>query len=551
MRKNLITMVLLYSFFLMAGSVYGIGEKTLSFGSSYTWEAMEKRQGVTEASSIRPDPVLVLASSSNVELTPASYKSGNRENRGAGSGLVDLYLSFDEGRSEYFTDSLGRYDISASSGLTAVTAPLTRGGSGAALFSGKDSLSLKPRNNALLASGSRVRDFSIEFWLYPRDMENGEQVLSLVSTRSGGQDGYIPQQVQCIISKNRLQWSFVNFFYSPGEETSKSLTLTGSPVLPRTWSHHLIRFDSDLGLLEYLVDGRVEALDYTTASGREGGEVYTPLIGEEPRLTLGERFSGIMDEFRIYRTYRDNPKLTKYPDSGGRVESRTLDLGNADSRILRIEAFGGWTTAAGGKLRNEYAGNGNLSFQDHSELRFSIRTSNSPYLWNGVPWIPVNPGTDLGDSFRGRYIQIAADFYPGMDGETSPYLAELRVIYDAADPPPPPTLLTATAKDGTVLLSWKPSPSMDVGGYMVYYGSSKGEYFGDNAVLGNAVWTSPIDVGNRTSIRLDGLNNGTLYYFAVAAYRKPETPNGQTLSFVPEPGEFSREVAARPLRMAE
>ena len=55
---------------------------------------------------------------------------------------------------------------------------------------------------------------------------------------------------------------------------------------------------------------------------------------------------------------------------------------------------------------------------------------------------------------------------------------------------------------------------------------------------------SPLDVGDHTSVRIDGLNNGTLYYFAVAAYNKPE----HTLA--PEPGEFSREVAARPLRSA-
>jgi hypothetical protein len=39
-----------------------------------------------------------------------------------------------------------------------------------------------------------------------------------------------------------------------------------------------------------------------------------------------------------------------------------------------------------------------------------------------------------------------------------------------------------------------------------------------------------------TSIRIEGLKNGTLYYFSVASYDK----------ILREPGDFSRETAARP-----
>jgi len=168
-------------------------------------------------------------------------------------------------------------------------------------------------------------------------------------------------------------------------------------------------------------------------------------------------------------------------------------------------------------------------------MRFFIRSSNISHNWNNVPWVPFNPGAEL--SVRGRYIQLAADFYPSWDGETSPYLSELRVIYMAAEPPLPPSLVIASAKDGAVELSWRASPSRDVGGYLVYYGTAKGEYFGQ---------LSPIDVGNYTSIRIDNLNNGTLYYFAVAAYN-----NQERWMVFPDPGEFSRELIVRPLRMLE
>ena len=531
-------MIALYIFFLSVSSVYGIGEKTISLGSAFSWELMEKRQGISEASLIRPYPVLVLDGTGKVP-----------------EALGDLYLSFDAERPLGFTDALRRYDVSVSPELGVVTAPWTRNGSGAALFSGKagsgaseSPLVLKPGRAALFASGSHVRDFSIEFWLYPRNLDTGEQVFLLSASKPDGRGGFIYQYISCTASKNKLHWNFGDFFFAPGDKKRMSLTLSGPPLLSRTWSHHLIRFDSDLGLLEYLVDGKLEAVDYATSTGREGGEVYTPVIGDDCRIELGGRFSGIMDEFSIYRGCIEKSTLAKYPSRGGRVETRTLDLGSAYSSLLKIEALGGRTSIprssiAAGNYRNEYAGSGSLRFQDHSEIKFYVRVSNSPYRWNDVPWIAFNPGTELqGNRFRGRYVQIASDFYPGWDGETSPYLSELRIIYNSAEAPPPPTQVVALAKNGAVELSWRASPSVDLGGYMVYYGDAKGEYFGNYAIIDSAARVSPINVGNRTKIRIEGLSNGVLYYFVVAAYNKPAV-----FGALPEPGEFSREAAARPL----
>jgi hypothetical protein len=78
---------------------------------------------------------------------------------------------------------------------------------------------------------------------------------------------------------------------------------------------------------------------------------------------------------------------------------------------------------------------------------------------------------------------------------------------------------------------------MDTAGYLVYYSSVRGELFGNDAVLGS----SPIDVGNRTNLFVEGLKNGTLYYFKVAAY---DRITGEVYYNV---GEFSAEVTARPL----
>ncbi|MGJ0483856.1 MAG: LamG-like jellyroll fold domain-containing protein [Methylomicrobium sp.] len=59
---------------------------------------------------------------------------------------------------------------------------------------------------------------------------------------------------------------------------------------------------------------------------------------------------------------------------------------------------------------------------------------------------------------------------------------------------------------GTVNLAWDPSTSSNVGGYKVSYGTSSGNY------------TSTIDAGNTTSYAVSGLQEGSLFYFAVKAY---------------------------------
>jgi len=78
----------------------------------------------------------------------------------------------------------------------------------------------------------------------------------------------------------------------------------------------------------------------------------------------------------------------------------------------------------------------------------------------------------------------------------------------------------------------------DARGYLVYYGTSAGVYYGEGALRGE----SPIDAGNRTRLRIDGLQNGTLYFFSIAAY---DDERGN------HPGKFSKEVTARPLRATE
>jgi hypothetical protein len=258
---------------------------------------------------------------------------------------------------------------------------------------------------------------------------------------------------------------------------------------------------------------------------------------------LGGDFSGLMDEFMIHGGLVPVPAIQKYPVRGGRVETGAIDLGDGRNSVLKIEASGGKTQIQNTGTGSEYKRNGRFLFSDDSEMQFFVRCSNNPYRWDSA-WYPVTPGTDIEGSVSGRYVQLAVDFYPSADGETSPFLEELRVIYMPDEPPLPPARLTAVAMDGAVQLQWRNSPDSNTTGYLVYYSSTGADYFGEDAALG----VSPIDVGKRNSVVIDGLKNGTLYYFRIAAYSHKDANNITALQKTEyHIGDFSAEVRARPL----
>jgi hypothetical protein len=557
-------------------------EKTVVLGAQAGWGQVDKRVQVDEMTAVRPYPVLALSSTwtgtaySGAPSAGAAAKSDDDilalyaayRNFPAHESALDLDLRFDEDKPVRFADTQRNYRLAVSGAVQSVSERFARYGKGAALFTGEDKYNgapvmIYPGSSALFASGRSVRDFCVEFWLYPNNLDNGEQILIWNASEN--------QRILCESGKNRIRFSFREFFtppeklgaYASGGALKNSagnghdrprlnITLESkTPLVPRKWSHHLIRYNADTGLLEYLINGVMESTAFTTASGKEGGDVYTPLINRDGFFVLGPRFSGMIDEFRIYnriinapghtalvstgRTALELPELAKFPREGGRIETRTIDLGTPGSAVVKLEASGGRLIPAnrGITVKNVYSGKGNFRFADNSTIQFFIRSGEEPYRF-GNHWIPVVPGEPI-PSIIGRYIQVAIAFYPGKDCETSPYLEEVKIVYNSNDPPYPPSWVNAQALDGSVELSWRASPDDKVKGYLVYYGTSSGVYYGQGALLGS----SPLDVGNRVYFRIEGLRNGTLYFFSVVAYDE----TGQRPDSL-----YSKEVSARPLR---
>jgi len=395
-----------------------------------------------------------------------------------------------------------------------------RYGAGAARFlSGGQGLSLSPGASALLAQGSEPGSFSLEFWLAPSSVRDGEQVLRWNAGRwLAGR--YESQELRIAFSGGRLDIAAENIFTTP-ERKGLSLHLKGRDALvPRAWSHHLLRYDQDSGLLEYLMDGRPQALAHASPSGREEAAPYPPMIGGRGDLVLGRGYSGLIDELRISRSFVEEPILRAFPAAGARILSPILDLEFSGSRVASIS------------VERELRGTQGMEFAYRVADTFAGWSEDSP------AWIPFDPDAPVKGSPEGRYLQVAINLYPDGNGETSPSLSGIRVSYLPDPPPPPPARLSLVPGDGEILVSWTRVPEADVLGYLVYYGEAPRLYGGRDSSAG----PSPVDAGNATSLRLGGLENGKLYYISVVAY--------QTAAGGYEEGDFSAEACARPLRKA-
>jgi hypothetical protein len=159
-----------------------------------------------------------------------------------------------------FRDVVGNYRIEQNSPMASSKTYILGGGS-AAFHSGQNSLTLIPLKESLFHSG--WQDFSIEFWLYSVNMADGEEVLSWRSALFRD-SSTLSQTIRCRFIDRKFSWEFKNFFIS--QEQTDFFVSGVTPLLPRTWYHHLLRFDSATGMLEYTVNGIPEGIIYITDS---------------------------------------------------------------------------------------------------------------------------------------------------------------------------------------------------------------------------------------------------------------------------------------------
>lgn len=445
----------------------------------------------------------------------------------AASGIdqsTDLLLTFDDMSSGGEPiESTGRWSVKTMGPYEQSTA--SRFGAGAGVFRAPTTkLTLEPVSSTLFSPELPMGDFSLEFWLKPTRADSGEIIMMWKATRRSGK-AWLSQQVSCVILRNRIVFGFLNFFANPsGAETMISLQGT-SVLVPGVWSHHLVRFDSGTGMVEYLMNGKTEAVAYATSTKKQPGTVFNPISGSSGRLDLAQNYTGMIDDFQLSSSFIEQPMMARYRPAGGMIVSPIIDLGATNSAINGIDAH--------------------TRIPGESAIHWSYRAADSSVGWqeDSPAWIPFTPGmrfeSTSGTVSRGRYIQLRLMLYPDASGEQSPSVGAITIRYQPDELPSPPSTVRATSGDGRITVRWSSVSESDVRGYVVYYGLAAGDYFGTGSTEGS----SPVFVkgAGSTSLTLNGLKNGTLYFIAVAAY-DDATP--------PHIGEFSREISARPSRVS-
>lgn len=471
-------------------------EKTLTFGGKDGWPELSKMNGVVKGKGRFGYDCIQLDTNSRT-LTDKT----------------DLLIDFESERS---VDVAGNYTVVENNIIRSDSSIM---GKGAGVARGTGGLRLSGKMGSLFGTPGTPGSFLIEFWLRPSIAENGEIVFSWRSSRTIG-NYPLYQMIGASFLNNHLEWKFTNVFNGYAEHGGEISLSSYRTIIPGVWAHHSLSYNAETGLLEYRIDGVLEALMYVTTNGHEqGGSLYSPILGVVADIDICPSFTGGIDDFHIQRTSASESfnslRYDPYKKDGGRFETKPI-LISTGATLQHIDAI--------------------ISEPPQTAVVMYVRSGDNYFNWtDSYPeWRPVKNHAQLED-VSGLYFQIAVDLYPDGSGENSPSVTQIDVSYTEVPLPLPPFTVRAESGDGQVKLTWSFSVDDTAAGYYVFYGERPGEYLGGEAVQG----TSPLNVQNVNSCTITGLKNGKIYYFAVASYSKLD---GRIM------GPLSKEVYARPLK---
>lgn len=452
----------------------------------------------------------------------------------AADGTLDLALAASEYQADDDTDLLVHFndrlrDEAVRYRIAPEPSPIQRGfsalGGGSAVFRGTP-LVLQATSDALFAPGRGWGDFTLEFWLYPSLAEEGETVVEWQGGRTSS-GTFEAQGLRVAFEGGRLAWTLQNLFAPSPALPAVTLRLRGaSPLVPKQWHHHLLRYQASTGLLEYLLDGKTEALVHATPSGREDGQPYGAVVGPRTRgeVVLGGRYQGALDELRLTRAWAEPQRDRFLADFATR--------GTAISRIFDLRFPGSWVDSITARATTPGQTALIWSYRMADTIRYQWTFSGDTARSLAPPedeedsWIRFVPGQDLSRVAAGRYLQLRVDLLPSGTGNDTPRINEITVQTRPSPPPPAPTGVELIPGDGQITVRWRP----------VFQGAPDGYYVFVSPRPGQA--TRPLEAGTGTEFVVTGLANDQIYYIAVAAHRSSAV------------GPLSAEVAARPQRRA-
>lgn len=468
-------------------------EKTIILGGKEGWPQLSVSENIVSGKGRFGYEAKILATN---EKLPDSY--------------TDLLLNFEN---DAVNDAAGNYTI-VSNSLS--VSPKSAMGQSSGLSYGSKGLTLKGSPSSIFGSPGYKGSITISFWLYPVLAESGEIIFSWRSSRNSLVYSTY-QTITASMFNGKMEWRFANVFTNQYEIEKEIILTSRSTVIPNTWSHHSLVYNEDDGSLEYYINGSVEVISYATETLAYSPDVLRLFLGVPADIVLCPKFSGLIDDFSISARAEEMPMyFTTYCSGGGRLVTQPLDTGTYASVMKSLEA--------------------EVSIPEQTGVQFFVRSGDNFYEWSDSypQWVPVKICQDI-SGVSGRYFQVAANMYPDGQAKNSPVITELRLVYKQAPLPLAPYLIQAKGGDSFIDVSWSQSVESSIGGYYVYYGERPGEYLGRTALEGY----SPIDAGKVHSIRLTGLDNGKIYYFAVSAYSAYD----ERIK-----GSLSKEVYARPLK---
>ena len=431
--------------------------------------------------------------------------------------FTDLLIDFENGAIQ---DKTGKYEV-VENGVFVTEDGIM--GKGAGMSRGRTGIVLKGNEDAFFSSQGPAGSFLFDFWLCPAIVENGEIILNWRSSRVI--NGIVTYQlITFSFYQNRLVCTLSNIFDGCTENAGE-VTLYGSKkLIPNKWARHTISYEEENGELSYKVNGEMEDVLFITSTGHEGGTVYNSYIGKSAEVEICPNYTGLIDDFSISRSFI---AIENYI-AEEKVGALDPSIYNADGgRIVSKPIL----TKAGSTLKRVFA---DIEAPDQTEIDFYVRSGNTQYGWTDEypEWKPIKNGEEI-HGVSGLYFQLAANLFPDGSRMVSPAISSIELEYDVLSNPQPPHRLSVEKGDGSVVLSWSYSVDDSTGGYYIFYGNKPGEYLGSISTVGS----SPLDAGNATSYKITGLDNGTIYYFAVAAYSKYD----ENIR-----GSLSKEVYARP-----
>ncbi|WP_024653573.1 fibronectin type III domain-containing protein [Borrelia persica] len=389
-------------------------------------------------------------------------------------------------------------------------------------YSSRNMLKLKPvTKKAFFYSGNVISDFTIQFWVYRSTSITGEVIVSWNGYKNI-KGVWVDQAIRLESEGGTFVWNFNNVFLNDNGEPIRVKLKSDDDFIPKEWHLHTVRYSQKDGLLEYLIDSKPQAIEYITADRREGFG-YLLNIGNFIDFTLGQYFTGAIESFEIHKSFEEVHNAFFSRDKGY-IITEPIELSKAYSQILSIEFD-------------------TLKPKD-TDIFYYYRLDNKIFYGidkNGEvkknltgDWIPFNPNNGFPKFDVSKYIQLKVEFYPNGNPLESPSLYSMVVTYIPEAAPFPPLITKAVPGSGEILIEWFPVISSNIGGYYIYIGVSPCNYHGN----AGSILKSPIDVGNQTSFKITGLENGRLYYISVASYNLDKSVNEAS---------FSKEISVRPM----